>query len=108
MFELSCKYEHFFFFKTGNLIVNSVSYKLTVLQTPYSLTKYEVKVTSQNPIFQLFKDNCEKFRSTAKPYIKNPILHLFPELGKIEKPSKSNIQTSQNLFVNWEKLLTTV
>ena len=29
---------------------------------------------------------------------------FFPELGKTEKSSQSNIQKFQNLFVNWEKL----
>ena len=32
------------------------------------------------------------------------IFNIFHELGKIEKSSQRNIQKSQELFVNWEKL----
>ena len=35
--------------------------------------------------------------------LKETIFRFFPELGKIEKSSQSNIQKPQNLFVNWEK-----
>ena len=37
-------------------------------------------------------------------YSKNLVFHLFLEFGKIEESSKSHIQKSKNLFVNWEKL----
>ena len=37
-------------------------------------------------------------------YSRNLFFHVFPELGKIQKSSWSNIQKSKNLFVNWEKL----
>ena len=49
--------------------------------------------------------NCGHFGSTAEVCIKKSNFPSFPslELKKIKKCSQSNIQKSQNLFVNWEK-----
>ena len=62
-------------------------------------------MTSQITISQLFKDNCEKFPSTTLTYIKNPVLHLFPKLGKIEELIKSNIKKNSKISLSIGKNL---
>ena len=46
--------------------------------------------------------------STTWAYAKNKqkkaIFFFFPDLGKTEKSSQSNLQKFQNLFVNYERL----
>ena len=50
--------------------------------------------------------NWEETRSTTWAFFKKNFFpsFLFPDLGKTEKSSQSNLQKFQNLFVNWEKL----
>ena len=52
----------------------------------------------------LFSEFGKIWRCNLGLNVKNQSFHLFHELGKIEKSSKSNIQKFQNLLVNWLKL----
>ena len=82
--KLLFKYKHFFYLKTGSLILNCVSLcstnmlqKLCFKNYPHNLTKYEISETSKIPISQL----------VIGSYSKKTIFHLFHELEKIEKSS---------------------
>ena len=70
----------------------------------HNLTKYEIKGDSKIPICQLFSELVKVWECNLGLYLKISTFHLFLELENIEKPRQSNIQKSQNLFVNWEKL----
>ena len=48
--------------------------------------------------------NWEQIGSSTWAYVKKKNPYFFPNLGKTEKTSQSNLQKLQNLFVNWEEI----
>ena len=68
-----------------------------------NLTKNEIKGTSEIPISQLFIELGKIWKYRLCLHLGNTIFHIFLELGKNEKSGSSNVQKSQNLFVNCEK-----
>ena len=98
--KLLFKYEHFFFMKTADLIKKSVLSSTNILCL---LTKYKINGTSKIPISKRFSDLGKIWKCNLGLYSKDLVFNLFYELGKIEKPSYSNIQKSQNLFLNLEE-----
>ena len=102
------KYEHFFFLKTGNLIINwvtawpspwlpSLLYKHTVPEKLSSLTKYELNGTSKIPVSQLFSELGKIWKCNTGLYSKNSFFHLLHGLGKIwevQLEQHSNIPNS--------------
>ena len=52
---------------------------------PHNLTKYETNGTSKIATSQLFSEFKKIWKCNLSLYSKNPIFHLFHELGKIEK-----------------------
>ena len=92
--KLLYKDEHFFFLKTGNLILNwspSLFYKQAVSERLSSQSdKYKMKETSSIPISQLFNELVTIWKHSI----------LFLELGKIEKSSHSNIQKCHKISLS--------
>ena len=98
-----CKYQLFFSLKTDNLIINRVPYKHTMPESLSSQSDKKINGSSKITISQLFSE-LGKICTTLSYIQKAPIFYLFLKLRKPEKSIKSNIQKSQNLFVNREKL----
>ena len=98
-----CKYQHFFSLKTGNLIINWAPYKHTMPESLSSQSDKKINGSSKITISQLFSE-LGKICTTQSYIQKTPIFYLFLELRKPKKSIKSNLQKSQNLFVNREKL----
>ena len=89
--------------KTDNLIIYWVPYRAWMA----ILTIGQNMKSSKIPISKLFSELEKISKYLLGLYSKNSIFHIFPELRKIENSFNSNIQKSQNLFVNWEKFGTT-
>ena len=69
-----------------------------------NLTKDKIKGTSEISISQLFIELGKIWKYRLCLHLGNTIFHIFLELGKNEKSGSSNVQKSQSLFVNCEKL----